>query len=226
MALSGGQKARVTLARALYRYFHSVLWIQIRIRNFLKILIRIRKKSHSGSTTPFPLIKQLLSPSQNYWESDQWDVVVKHLIGQQMGERVVSKAMICRYIDEGVVGKGCWDFPDYRATGRRFCNNLVVDNRVSTEVRFWLPTEHEIFWKTHGILRNFAEFRGIFCSKIYRNSAEFRGIPYVFAYGIPHVSTGLAAIFSEQFQSFVIALKNHIFYWFFRSKLSKLSAEP
>jgi hypothetical protein len=66
MALSGGQKARVTLARALYRYFHSVLWIQIRIRNFLKILIRIRKKSHSGSTTPFPLIKQLLSPSQNY----------------------------------------------------------------------------------------------------------------------------------------------------------------
>jgi hypothetical protein len=33
MALSGGQKARVTLARALYRYFHSVLWI--RIRNFL-----------------------------------------------------------------------------------------------------------------------------------------------------------------------------------------------
>jgi hypothetical protein len=33
MALSGGQKARVTLARALYRYFHSVLWIRIRIRS-------------------------------------------------------------------------------------------------------------------------------------------------------------------------------------------------
>ncbi len=32
MALSGGQKARVTLARALYRYFHSVLWLRIRIR--------------------------------------------------------------------------------------------------------------------------------------------------------------------------------------------------
>jgi hypothetical protein len=60
--------------------------------------------------------------------------------------------------------------------------------RVSTEVRFWLPSEYGIFWKTYGIPRNFAEFRGIFFSKIARNSAEFRGIPYVFAYGIPHVT--------------------------------------
>ncbi len=60
--------------------------------------------------------------------------------------------------------------------------------RVSTEVRFWLSTEYGIFWKTYGIPPNSAEFRGILCSKIYRNSAEFRGIPFVFAYGISHVT--------------------------------------
>ncbi len=32
--------------------------------------------------------------------------MIKHLIGQQMGERLVSKAMIFRYIDEEVVGIG------------------------------------------------------------------------------------------------------------------------
>jgi hypothetical protein len=66
--------------------------------------------------------------------------------------------------------------------------NRHIRIRVSTEVRFWLPTEYGIFWKTHGIPRNSAEYCGIFCSKIYRNSVEFCGIPYVFAYGIPHVT--------------------------------------
>ncbi len=60
--------------------------------------------------------------------------------------------------------------------------------RVSTEVLFSLPAEYRIFWKTHGIPRNFAEFRGIFIVDFSRNSAEFRGIPYVFAYGIPQIT--------------------------------------
>jgi len=46
------------------------------------------------------------------------------------------------------------------------------------EVRFWLPTEYGIFWKTHGIPRNSTVFFAV----------KFTGIPYVFAYGIPHVT--------------------------------------
>jgi hypothetical protein len=63
-----------------------------------------------------------------------------------------------------------------------------VRGRVSTEVLFTLPAEYGIFLKTHGIPRNFAEFRGIFIVDFSRTSAEFRGIPYVFAYGIPQVT--------------------------------------
>jgi hypothetical protein len=46
--------------------------------------------------------------------------------------------------------------------------------KVSTEVLFSLPAEYGIFWKTHGIPRNFAEFRGIFIVDFSWNSAEFR----------------------------------------------------
>ncbi len=60
----------------------------------------------------------------------------------------------------------------------RFFRSRLV-GRVSTEVLFLLPAEYGIFWKTHGISRNSAEFRGIFTVKFSRNSAEFRGIPYV-----------------------------------------------
>ena len=43
---------------------------------------------------------------------------------------------------------------------------------------FSLPAEYRIFGKTYGIPRNFAVFFAV----------KFPGIPYVFAYGIPHVT--------------------------------------
>ncbi len=66
-------------------------------------------------------------------------------------------------------------------------------DRVSTEERFWLPTEYGIFWKTYGIPRNFAEFRGIFCSKISRNSVG------ICIYGIPQVIKWSFHVVSDSF---------------------------
>ncbi len=41
---------------------------------------------------------------------------------------------------------------------------------MSTEVRFWLPTEYRIFWKTYEIPRNFAVFFAVKFAGIQRNS--------------------------------------------------------
>ncbi len=60
-------------------------------------------------------------------------------------------------------------------------SQVLVVGRVSTKVPFWLPTEYGIFWKINGIPRNSAVFFAVKTPGIPR-------IPYVFAYGIPHVS--------------------------------------
>ncbi len=53
-------------------------------------------------------------------------------------------------------------------------HTLSTGGRVSTEVSFRLPTEYGNFWKT----RNSAVFFAV----------KLPGLPYVFAYGIPHVT--------------------------------------
>ncbi len=81
----------------------------------------VSEKNHSGSTstTPFPFIKQLLSPIQNYWrrERDQGNVVIKHLIGQQMGERSMSRTrfLVHRRSQRDVVYFGWLIAPSYKS---------------------------------------------------------------------------------------------------------------
>jgi hypothetical protein len=65
----------------------------------------------------------------------------------------------------------------------------------------------------------FAAARAVdFFTKVDNTVYTNAGMYYVCNYRV-------AAIFPEHFQSFTIALKNHLFYSFFRSKPSQLFAE-